>query len=174
MTNGVSVDVTLAVFIVVVVAVSGARVVTMAVAIAVTRAKARAVLAVVSLWVTVGLAVAVLKTKVGALGVGCVLVCGAGAGTGTVITIHKVVKLSNPIIGTTRKTDEQITQFNGNFKMKHQKYHVFSTSGISCQSFVEHLFEFLLQEGDRCGNLPVPQIPGQLWAKWVRRVQPTG
>lgn len=84
-----------------------------------------------------------------------------------------IVSMSNPIIGTTRKTNEQISRFNRSFELKYPKYHVLSTTGISCQSYVEKLFEFLMEEGKKYEDLPPPQSPGQTWATLRARLHKT-
>jgi len=68
----------------------------------------------------------------------------------------------NFILGTTRRTEEEIAQFDELFEIENPKYLGLSTN---CQRYVRDLFAFLMEppHGEKTGDLPPPQSIGSLF-----------
>ena len=63
------------------------------------------------------------------------------------------------IIGTTKRTHEEIKDFNDNFKADNPEYQVLS---VNCQGYVRSLVAFLMEGGEQMRHLPSPESPGSL------------
>lgn len=60
------------------------------------------------------------------------------------------------ILGTTRKTDQQIEAFNREFERANPQYRGLS---INCQWYAKRFLAFLMEEGERKRDLPLPESP---------------
>ena len=65
------------------------------------------------------------------------------------------------VLGTTRRTDLEIDQFDKEFQRRNPKYRGLS---VNCQCYVRALFAFLLAKGQKTRDLPVPESFGSLLA----------
>jgi len=52
-------------------------------------------------------------------------------------------------MGTTKKTDQQIANFNASYIREHPSYNLATDN---CQTYVTDFFDFLMEDGKRDGN----------------------
>jgi len=77
----------------------------------------------------------------------------------TIVAIWRGEFRDTSIIGTTKRTHEEIKDFNDNFKADNPEYQVLS---VNCQGYVRSLVAFLMEGGEQMRHLPSPESPGSL------------
>ena len=70
------------------------------------------------------------------------------------------------IIGTTRRTNDEIKDFNDDFKASNPEYQVLS---VNCQGYVSSLVAFLMEGEEQERHLPSPESPGSLLTRLANR-----